>query len=70
MELLKFLRKGLEKYTEKMPENISIEKLQNISLLGSAHILRKVQVSIAYKKDPKRKRLLTNRVYLTINAKY
>ena len=70
MELLKFLRKGLEKYTEKMPENISIEELQNISLLGSAHILRKVQVSFAYKKDPKRKRLLTNRVYLTINAKY
>ena len=35
-------KKGLGKYVEKIPGNINIEELQKISLLGTAHILRKV----------------------------
>ena len=33
---------GLEKYVERIPANMNIKDLQNISLLGTAHILRKV----------------------------
>ena len=36
------VKKGLEKYVEKLPGNINIEELQKISLLDTAHILRKV----------------------------
>ena len=36
------VKKGLRKYMEKIPGNINIEELQQISLLGTAHILRKV----------------------------
>ena len=35
-------KKGLGKYVNKIPGNINIEELQKISLLGTAHILRKV----------------------------
>ena len=35
-------KKGQGKYEEKIPGNINIEELQKISLLGTAHILRKV----------------------------
>ena len=37
------VKKGLGEYVEKIPGNINIEELQKISLLGTAHILRKVQ---------------------------
>ena len=36
------IKKGLGKYVEKLPGNINIEELQKISLLDTAHILRKV----------------------------
>ena len=36
------VKKGLGKYVEKIPGNINIEELQKISLLDTAHILRKV----------------------------
>ena len=36
------VKKGLGKYVEKLPGNINIEELQKISLLDTAHILRKV----------------------------
>ena len=36
------VKKGLGKYVEKLPGNINIEELQEISLLDTAHILRKV----------------------------
>ena len=36
------VKKGLGKYVEKLPGNINIEELQTISLLDTAHILRKV----------------------------
>jgi len=36
------IKKGLENYTQKIPGNIKMEELQKISLLGTAHILRKV----------------------------
>ena len=35
-------KKGQGKYEEKIPGNINIEELQKISLLDTAHILRKV----------------------------
>ena len=35
-------KKGQGKYEEKISGNINIEELQKISLLGTAHILRKV----------------------------
>ena len=36
------VKKGLGKYVEKLPGNINIEELQKISVLDTAHILRKV----------------------------
>ena len=36
------VKKSLGKYVEKLPGNINIEELQKISLLDTAHILRKV----------------------------
>ena len=36
------IKKDLEKYTSKIPGNIPIAELQKITLLGTAHILRKV----------------------------
>jgi len=36
------VKKGRRKYVEKIPGNINIEELQKISLLDTAHILRKV----------------------------
>ena len=36
------VKNGLGKYVEKLPGNINIEELQKISLLDTAHILRKV----------------------------
>ena len=39
---LEQVKKGLGKYVEKLPGNINIEELQKISLLDTAHILRKV----------------------------
>ena len=36
------VKKDLGKYVEKLPGNINIEELQKISLLDTAHILRKV----------------------------
>ena len=36
------VKKGLGKYVEKLPGNINIEERQKISLLDTAHILRKV----------------------------
>ena len=35
-------KKGLQKHTEKIPGAININELQKITLLGTAHILRKV----------------------------
>ena len=39
---LGLMRKGLEKYTDKIPGNINIQEAQKIVLLATAHILRKV----------------------------
>ena len=39
---LGFIKKGMEKYTEKIPGAININELQKITLLGTAHIPRKV----------------------------
>ena len=36
------IKKGLEKYVDKIPNKASINELQKITLLGTAHILRKV----------------------------
>ena len=36
------IKKGLEKYVDKVPGTISIDELQKIALLGSACILRKI----------------------------
>ena len=36
------IKKGLEKYVDKIPRTVSINELQKITLLGKAHILRKV----------------------------
>ena len=36
------IKKGLAKYVDKIPGTVSIDELQNITLLGSARILRKV----------------------------
>ena len=36
------IKKGLEKYVDKIPGTVSIDELQEITLLGTAHILRKV----------------------------
>ena len=40
--VLGLIKKGLEKHMEKIPGAININELQNITLLGTAHILRKV----------------------------
>ena len=39
---LGLIKKGLEEQTEKIPRAIKINELQNIHLLGTSHILRKV----------------------------
>ena len=39
---LGLVKKGLEKYTDKIPGNINIHEVQKIALLGTAHILRRV----------------------------
>ena len=36
------IKKDIEKHTNKIPGNINVTELQNITLLGSAHILKKV----------------------------
>ena len=36
------VKKGIEKHTDKIPGKINITELQEIALLGSSHILRKV----------------------------
>ena len=36
------IKKGLETYLERIPGQISISELQKITLLGTAHILRRV----------------------------
>ena len=38
---LGLIKKGLEKYTKKIPGNIKISELQKIALLGTSRILRK-----------------------------
>ena len=35
------IKKGLEKYVDKIPGTVSIHELQKITLLGTAHILRR-----------------------------
>ena len=35
------VKKGIEKYIDKIPGKINITELQKIALLGSSHILRK-----------------------------
>ena len=39
---LGLVKKGLEKFTNKIPGNINIDEIQKIALLGTAHILRRV----------------------------
>ena len=39
---LGLVKKGLEKYTDKIPGKINIHEVQKIALLGTAHILRRV----------------------------
>ena len=39
---LGLVKKGLEKFTNKIPGNIQINEIQKIALLGTAHILRRV----------------------------
>ena len=36
------IKKGLEKYVDKIPGTVSIDELQKTTLLGSARIFRKV----------------------------
>ena len=36
------IKKGLEKYTDKISGTVSIDEFQKITLLGTARILRKV----------------------------
>ena len=38
---LGLVKKGMEKYNQKIPGNIKIQELQKITLLGTSHILRK-----------------------------
>ena len=40
--VLRLIKKGLQKHTEKIPGAININELRKITLLGTAHILRKV----------------------------
>ena len=39
---LGLVKKGLEKYTGKIPSNINIQEVQKIALLGTAHIKGRV----------------------------
>jgi hypothetical protein len=39
---LGLVKKGMEKYTDKIPGNINIHEIHKIALLGTAHILRRV----------------------------
>ena len=38
---LGLVKKGIERYIDRIPGNIRIEELQKITLLGTAHILRR-----------------------------
>ena len=38
---LGLIKKGIERYISKIPEKIDIREMQEIVLLGTAHILRK-----------------------------
>ena len=40
---LGIIKKGLEKYVDKIAGTVCIEELQKTTLLGTAHILRKVR---------------------------
>ena len=40
---LGLIKKGLDKVTSRIPGNISTNEIQKITMLGTAHILRKVQ---------------------------
>ena len=42
MGALGVIKKGMRSNIEKIPGKISLEELQKITLLGTAHILRKV----------------------------
>ena len=42
------IKKDIENYTDKFPGNINIHELQKITLLSTAHLLRRV-LSIKYK---------------------
>ena len=44
---LRLIKKGLDKYIQQIPSNITIHELQKIKLLGTSHILRKA-LSIKY----------------------
>ena len=39
---LGLVKKGMEKYINKIPGNISIQETQKCVLLGTAHILRRI----------------------------
>ena len=39
---LDIVKEGLDKYVERIPGSINITELQKITVLGTAHILRKV----------------------------
>ena len=43
------IKKGLEKYIDKIPGTVSIDELQKFTLLGSVRILRKVLIACAIK---------------------
>ena len=38
---LGLIKKGMDKYIEKIPGDIKIQELQKIALLGMSHILKK-----------------------------
>ena len=38
------MKKGIEKYTNRIPGNINIYAVQKIALLGTAHILRRLSI--------------------------
>jgi len=38
---LGLIKKGMDKYIQKIPVNTKIQELQKITLLGKSHILRK-----------------------------
>ena len=39
---LEVIKKGTDKYFDRIPGSVNINELQKITLLGTAHILRKV----------------------------